>query len=441
MRNIFSGERPIRIYRLTSTQRGRMTRKFTCCRGVLVSAHRWLALALATTAFFSCLTIADAQEPQFRTDDGADKKLPWFKPVNGQFPPEGSAHYIQGELIRVDHQERQFVIRVDRNDSQDRGVWDLPLPLDMLPYGSIFCNGAPAALCDIPLGTHLHTWCYLKDDSDERPALAVFHDRVSPEAEFRRCIRVEDDFSFRMRQHQIWRIDSVDPKKKKLTATLLQDNTPVSEPKHFDLTRRTRVHLGQGFGTLETLETGQLALFNLTWVGLFGPGRIQEIYLDENSRKLATDHQMECHQLHIRERGLPALVDAVDDQKQIVTMTFLDGVDPALFEELTIINPEPLGWPATLFGKGGAKDDLAPKGTIAVARESLMTYDPTNDRKGGNILKISKVPMVPGCSGVQIQLECGMLLEGFRPGKIVRFFPASWPFITVPMEESFHGRE
>ena len=45
------------------------------------------------------------------------------------------------------------------------------------------------------------------------------------------------------------------------------------------------------------------------------------------------------------------------------------------------------------------------------------------------------------CSGVQVQLECGMLLEGFRPTKIVRFYPASWPFITVPMEESFHGRE
>jgi hypothetical protein len=166
-----------------------------------------------------------------------------------------------------------------------------------------------------------------------------------------------------------------------------------------------------------------------------------EIYLDEASRKLATDQQMERHQLHIRERGLPAWVDAVDDKKQIVTMTFFDNFDPKLLEELTIITPEPLGWPATLFGKGGAKDDLAPKGTIAVARESLMTYDPTNDRKGGNVLKINEVPVVAGCSGVQIQLEVGMMLEGFRPTKIVRFYPASWPFVTPPMEESFFGRE
>lgn len=435
MENVFAGQQ------FTSTKRQQVIREFTCWHRVLVFSHRAIALLFFTVAVFSCISNANAEEPQYRTDAGADKKLPWFKPVAGQFPPEGSAHYIQGELIRMDHQERQFVIRVDRNDSQDRGVWDLPLPLDMLPYGSIYCNGAPAALCDIPLGTHLHTWCYVKEESDERPPLAVFYDRISPEAEFRRCIRVEDDFSFRMRQQQLWRVDSVDLEKKKLTATLVQDEQPASDPKQFDLLGRTRVYKEHGFGALESLQTNQLVQFNLTWVGLFGPGRIQEIYLDEISRELAIDQQMERHQLHIRERGLPAWIDAVDDKKQIVTMTFFDGVDPALFDELTIINPEPLGWPATLFGKGGAKDDLAPKGTIAVARESLMTYDPTNDRKGGNILKISKVPVVPGCSGVQIQLECGMMLEGFRPAKIVRFYPASWPFVTVPMEESFHGRE
>ena len=387
------------------------------------------------------LMTANAAEPEFRTDDGADKKLPWFKLVSGQFPPEGSAHYIQGELIQIDHPERQLVIRVDRNDSQDRGVWDLPLPLDMLPYGSIYHHGAPAALCDIPLGTHLHTWCYLKGESDERAPLAVFHDRISPEAAFRRCIRVEDDFSYRGRQRQVWKIDSVNLEKNKLYAKLYQDENTIGESKTFDLLARTQVFEERGFGTLESLSKDQLVQFNLTWVGLFGPGRIQEIYLDDMSRKMATDHQMECHRLHIKERGLPAWVDAVDDKKQIVTLTFFDGVDPTLFNDLTTINPEPLGWPAALFGKGGAKDDLAPKGTIAVARKSLMTYDPTNDRKGGNILKFDQVSVVPGCSGVQIQVECGMLLDGFRPSKIVRFYPASWPFITVPMEESFFGRE
>ena len=34
-------------------------------------------------------------------------------------------------------------------------------------------------------------------------------------------------------------------------------------------------------------------------------------------------------------------VDAVDDEKQIVTITFFGGVDPKLFDELTGINEEP----------------------------------------------------------------------------------------------------
>lgn len=406
-----------------------------------MNRRRLFPRLLCSVALVACPAAGVASTQAFRTDDGADKKLPWFKLVKGRFPPAGSAHVIQGELIRMDHNERQLVIRVGRNDSQQAGVWDLPLPLDMLPYGSITYNGAPAALCDIPLGTHLTTWCYVKDETDDRPPLAVFHDRVSPEAQFRRCIRIEDDFSTRTRQQEIWKIESVDLKAKKLTTVLLKDGKPVGNPKTFDLLDRTRVFQGHGFGTLESLAKDQWVQFNLTWVGLFGPGRILEIYIDEPSRQLATDQQMARHRLHIRERGLPAWVDAVDDKKQIVTLTFFDGVDPALFEELPIINPNPLGWPAALFGKGGAKDDLAPKGTLAVARESLMTYDPTNDRKGGNILEVRKVPVVPGCSGVQIRLECGMLLEGFRPKKIVRFYPASWPFITVPMEESFHGRE
>ncbi|MGY8642217.1 MAG: hypothetical protein ACKVJU_14130 [Verrucomicrobiales bacterium] len=386
--------------------------------------------ALIATAF--------AGEPAaFRTDEGKDKTLPWFQPVEGEFPPEGSAHYISGELLKVDHFERQFVIRVDRNDSQQRGVWDLPLPLDMLPYGSIYYNGAPAALCDIPLGTHLHTLCYVKDDKDERPPLAVFHDRVSPEVEFRRCIRVEDDFSHHAKRQEIWKIEDADLETKKLTATLLRKGKAVGEPKVFDLLNITSVFVENSFGTLESLAKDQLVQFNLTWVGLYGPGRVREIWLDESSQKLATAHQTERHLLHIRERGLPGWVKAVDDEKQIVTITFFDGLDQALFKELSNINPEPLGWPTS----GGAKDELAPKGTLAVARQSLMTYDPTNDRKGGNILKTREVPAVPGCSGVEIDVECGMLLEGFRPTKIVRFYPASWPFITVPKEESFHGQE
>ena len=109
--------------------------------------------------------------------------------------------------------------------------------------------------------------------------------------------------------------------------------------------------------------------------------------------------------------------------------------DLAFREELKGINEAPLGWPLSKE----PDDPKAPKGTISVARPSLMTYDPVNDRKGGNIISIGKVPVEPGSSGVQIKVKCDMLLEGYRPKKIVRFHPAVWKIIQLPREEQYHG--
>ncbi|MCB1063622.1 MAG: hypothetical protein KDN20_11955 [Verrucomicrobiae bacterium] len=388
--------------------------------------------------------------PKFRTDadgpvdvkpvkkgEGDAVPLDWFQLVEGEFPPEGSAHAISGELIKVDHLERRFQLRVDRNDSQQRGFWDLPVDAGMLPYGSIYYLGAPADLRDVPLGTHLHGLFYLADPNDDTPLPVGPNNRQTPEAAFRRCFRLEDDFSLHVRQQQRWKIDKVDLATMKLTATLHEKGEAKGEPKLFDLLTSTRVYEGGGFGDLQSLKAGQSVLFNLTWVTLYGPGRITDIWLDESSHQLATAHQLERHRNHTRERGLPGWVTAVDDEAQIVTITFFGGVDPKLFDELTGIDDEPFGWPLSK----PEDDPKAPKGTIAVALASLMTYDPVNDRKGGNILDIKKIPVEPGSSGVQIKVKCDMLLEGFRPRRIVRFFPATWKVEALPREEQFFGRE
>ena len=392
-------------------------------------------------AFFcfslSLASLHAADAPKVRTDGNPDKSLPWFPLVDGQFPPENSAHVISGELIHVDHLERRFQLRVDRSDSQQAGHLDLPLDSVMLPYGSIYYHGAPAALQDIPLGTHLHGEYYLKAPDDKSPSLNSAYRRITNEAAFKRCLRLEDDFSFFARQKQSWKIEAVHLAEKKLTASLQSDGIAVGKSKLFDLRASTRVRTANGFGALESLAVGQTVQFNITWATLYGPGRILEIWLDEPSRQLATAQQLERHRDQVRDHGLPGWVDAVDDEAQIVTITFFDGVDPKLFAELTGINEEPHGWP---FSKR-EDDPKAPKGGIAVARDCLMTCDPVNDRKGGNILGINKVPVVPGCSGVQIKVKCCMLLEGHRPGRIVRFYPATWKVNALPHEEQFHGRE
>jgi hypothetical protein len=395
-----------------------------------------MSLSAMLTLCLLAASPAVADTPPFRTDDGENKALSWFQLVDSKFPPENSAHAISGELIQVNHLERQFQIRVDRNDSQQAGFLDLPLDAAMLPYGSIYYHGAPAALQDIPLGTHLHGLFYLKAVDDKSPPPPT-NRRQTADVAFKRCFQLEDDFSFHARQQQVWKIDSVDVKSAKLTATLHSGDKPVGKPKTFDLLSSTRVWAGKGFENLDSLKAGQSIQLSITWATLYGPGRISEIWADEQSRNLATAQQLERHRNHIRERGLAGWIDAVDDDQQIVTITFFGGVDPKLFDELTGINEEPHGWP---FSKR-EDNPKAPKGGIAVARETLMTYDPVNDRKGGNILKIGKVPVQPGSSGVQIQVKCCMLLEGHRPGRIVRFYPATWKVNALPQEEQFHGRE
>ncbi len=400
---------------------------------------------------FTASLLHAEDKPKFRTDaDGPVKagekrtnpkdkkpgdKPEWFQLVEGQFPPEGSAHAVTGEMMHVDHLDRRFQIRVDRNDSQDRGIWDLPLDATMLPYGSIYYQGAPAALQDIPLGTHLHGLFYLTDPDDKTPLPDTWYKRKTPDWEFRRCFRIEDEFSFHARQKQLWKIDSVDLETKKLTATLQDNGKPSGQPKIFDLLPGTRVMKGNGFGDLKAIQAGQTVLFNLTWVTLYGPGRITDVWLDEPARALVSANQLERHRQYIRERGLPGWVTAVEDEPQFVTVTFFDNVDAKLFDLLTIKDPN---LPAP---KDGSPPPVEPRGGLTVARDSLMCYDPVNDRKTGSVLEVTKVPVEPGGSGVRIKLKMDMMLEGYRPKRIVRFFPETWKVIALPKEEEFFGRE
>jgi hypothetical protein len=402
----------------------------------------------------SLIALLHAEDkPRFRTDaDGpvkgdekrknpkdkkADDKPDWYQLVQGQFPPEGSAHAVTGELVHVDHLERRFQIRVDRNDSQERGIWDLPLDATMLPYGSIWYHGAPAALQDIPLGTHLHGLFYLADPDDKTPLPDTWYKRKTPEWEFRRCFRIEDEFTFHARQKQLWKIESVDLEAKKLNATLIENGKPVGDGKAkiFDLLTSTRVFQGKGFADLKALKPGQTFLCNLTWVTLYGPGRITDMWIDDAARALATAQQLELHRNYIRERGLPGWVTAVEDEPQFVTVTFFGNVDPKLFDELAIKDPN------APPPKDGSPPPAEPQGGLAVARDSLMTYDPVNDRKRGLVLEVKKVPVEPGSSGVQLKLKMDMMLEGYRPKRIVRFYPPTWKVIALPKEEEFFGRE
>jgi len=356
-----------------------------------------------------------------------------------EFPPPGSAHYLAGELTLIDHVNRRGILRPDRLDHYNKYHWDLPHHFVLLPYGSVHYHGAPAALHHVPIGTHLHGWFYLGPEGEFEPELtksnyiAKTRNRPnlrSPDAQFSSALRFEDDFTFYQRQGVGWKILSIDPEEEALTArrvklpeanpeTLADPPLGLTGEQTFDYDEATRVWRERRIGSWDEVAPGQIVQINLTWATLYGPGRLTDVWIDAESRRVASETQARLHRQHQRRRGVPGRVDAVDHQggsKGVVTVTLYAGSDPKLYEELE-------------------------SGTVlaAVVEPSLRSYDQAGDARGGPVLDVrrNKNPP-PGSSGIQLDYRMHVLLEGIRPGRTVRLFDRDWPRPTLPREEHLY---
>jgi hypothetical protein len=340
----------------------------------------------------------------FASADDKDKKPAPYQVQPGQFPPEGTSHYLAGEMIQMDHVNRTGQLRPDRRDDQRTDDYDRALLFSILPYGTLRYHGAPAELRDIPIGTHLHGEFYWnpKAGKDGRGA-------------FTQAFRLEDDFSYHQRRQRAWRVDAVNLEKGTLTVTGLSppDQKPDEKPTIFKLNPSTRIWKGRGFGALADLAPGQTLLFNITVATLKGPGRCTDIWLDEESRALAAMLQLEVHRAYEKVHGLPGWIDAVDNQNRLVTVTLFAGSDPALSKDIKLKSRVP----------------------ALVAEDSLRCYDQINDRMPSEVIEIRSVPAAPGCSGLQLVIKPDELIEGFRPRRIVRILAENWPLDDLPWEE------
>jgi hypothetical protein len=341
-----------------------------------------------------------AENPTFRTD-GGDEKLPWYQVKLDEFPPAMSAHAIAGELIHVDHIKRTGTIRMDRTGSQRTDDYDQPLNFELLPYASLSNHGAPCELADIPLGTHLHGHFY----EETRDGKHVFY----------WALRFEDDFSRLLANQRAWRVDSVDLGKQSLVVTGVHTTNNSSDPKPttFQLSRATRVWKGREIASQKDVAAGQMVFINLTVCTLKGPGRCTDIWLDPASRDTATTTQLEVHRLYQQEHGLACQVEAVDNKEKILTVNVFGGFDPSLREHFKIHH------------------HIA----IAVANQDLRTHDQINDCARGPIVEVLEATPGPGQSGLRLRIKPDILLEGFRPKKIVRIFGGAWRVDDLPREE------
>ena len=343
-------------------------------------------------------------------------------PQPGQFPPAGAGTYIAGELAFVDPVNRRGGLRLDGDGGERYHAGPLHY-FAMLPYGMISFNGAPAELRDIPIGTHVHGYFFVPPVGEEATIPPLPKDMERYQLKHNHAVSLEDDFSFYQRRGQSWKVVSLDANKGKINVApsgqMAKDGINTSYT--FDIDDITRVWKGRTLVDLADIAPEQVVQFNLGW----SPGwrdkefKVSEIWLDEDSRKFATDLQRRRHVKYQKQRWLPGWIDSVEDNDfggGTVTLTLFGGMDSSLYADLK------------------ATQD---KGYhVAVAEKSLRTWFHRSDRKLGNVAEWKEIENPPpGSSGIQIKMTFTELLDGYRPGRAVRVKCHDWLFVTMPSEE------
>ena len=367
-----------------------------------------------------------------------------YRPEAGKFPELSKAHTYRGELVFVDHVNRRGSLRVlgvgvfRRND---------PHPFAMLPYGMVRYRGAPADLRDIPLGTILHVTAYLPPDPklSSVPVLPV--DNKDRDANHYRGIGVfpaenhvlllEDEPSYCLRMGMTWKLKGVDLEKPAtpILATLEPKQGGDAKPTEQKLTFDNATRIWRGREVLSVADLiaegkktldGQSVRLGLTWKpcpdGIFLRLHISDIWLDDASLQRAAQNQTETHKAFIRSRWMPAHVDNVEYGKfghAKVTVTLFGGMDPALYAD---------------FQKDGVALINAAENTL---KHAGGHYGPAHMASKGPIANVIKLPgSAPmGSSGIQVTMETDLIIEGIRPGKVVRIRPTTWTAVEIPREE------
>ena len=171
---------------------------------------------------------------------------------------------------------------------------------------------------------------------------------------------------------------------------------------------------------------GQAVLLGITWKptpdGVFTRFHISDIWLDDGAMQRAARNQTEVHKAFIRSRWMPGWIDAVEYGKfgrATVTATLFGGMDASLYGD---------------FKKGVPAMMNAVENTL---KHVHGAYGAAHMASRGTILEVvraaGEAPL--GSSGIQIRFETDLIIEGIRPGRIVRVRPGNWPQVQVPREE------
>jgi hypothetical protein len=337
----------------------------------------------------------------FRTDF-ANFNLPWYQPKPLEFPPHHSDHRVGGQLISADFIHRTGKFRMSKTGE----VAEFFFP----PYGSIHYLLAEADLRDVPVGTDF--LFFLNDDGH---------------GHFTRLATMQDQFSIDAGHGFSYRLDEARLSEGLLLATKqsLAKNQPDLGKAELHVTPETRVWrglsqtggLGQTGGVqpikLEDLKPGDDLLYNVSGRTASSPGVCTDIWVGADTHKRVSEEQTKKFTERMKKLGLPGWIDKTEGNKVTATL-FSDDV---------------------LTFKKTFKDDLAIGNQLetVVANQELRTWNPPVDKEHGVLLEVHNVPTNSyGCSGVQVVVQVPYMLEGFRKGRVVRFFAPGWPVKDPP---------
>ncbi|MEZ6125544.1 MAG: hypothetical protein R3C49_20545 [Planctomycetaceae bacterium] len=373
-----------------------------------------------------------------------------FRPEAGKFPPLEKALPYRGELVFVDHPNRRGSLRVQGSGMFFRND---PHPIAMLPYGVVRYHGAPADLRDIPLGTVMHVLAFLPPDPSISAVPVLPVDSGRKDANHNRgagifpaenhVLLLEDELSHCLREGKQWTLSEIEIRNNagkiggRLVSKIGSDTQPDPETMTFDAA--TRIWRGRECLDVADLVAdgtwpadGKMSLDNvavqlgITWKptsdGVFTRFHISDIWLDDEATDRAARQQTEIHKAFIRSRWMPAWIDAVEYGKfgrATVKATLFGGMDESLYAD---------------FRKDESAMFNAVENTL---KHTHGAYGPAHMASRGTILDVTRatdeVPL--GSSGIQIVFETDLVIEGIRPGRIVRVRPGSWPLVQVPREE------
>lgn len=405
-------------------------------RGALPKA---VAIFLAVSVL--CGTTARAAQGGGGAKPGENAET--VRPESGRFLPLERAHAYRGELVFVDHVNRRGSLRV--TGGSEVFFQHLPQPFALLPYGIVRYHNAPTDLRNIPLGTLLHASGFLPTDPDNSPVPVVQKPTVEQPAE-NHLLLLEDEPSHCIRVGKVWKLREVDVQKAltKIVATLEPKGggDPSATGQILTLDAGTRIWRGreclairdlvaEGIWPAEGKRTlgGQSVLLGLSWLPagtwenrVENQFHVTDLWMDDAAMQRASEQQAGLHKSLIRTRLMPAFVDAVEYGRfgrAIVTVTLFGGMDESLYADFKT------GEPGVIVA---AENTLKPWSSIVSS---------SHIGSKGTFVDVTRMNGIPpfGCSGIQVRMETDLVIEGIRPGRVIRIRPERWPHVSAPREE------